>query len=116
MNVIVDNFRGSWTRKTLNEVITEVTKLKKIMDLDELTVGASWTMKATKSVEAIINELDESALRQAKRFHSEIANELEDIAKIFEQIKVAKNANRISWNLTEIVKWIKILVKLARAA
>jgi hypothetical protein len=51
-------------------------------------------MKVIKSIDQIIMEFNSDALRQAKKFHPEIANELEDIAKLFEQIKL-KNVSHI---------------------
>ena len=49
----------------------------------------------TKSIKQIIGDLDATSLRNAKAFHSEITNELEDIAKIFEKIKVANVADAL---------------------
>ena len=124
MGGILECFQSSWSRKSLNEVITEATKLRKIMDTGgwAIKLSETWVLDSawrvvykTKTIEEIINELDVDSLRQAKRFHWEIASELEDIAKIFEQIKIAKNANKISWNLVDIAKWIKLLTKLAKA-
>jgi len=119
MNSLIECFKDTWTRKTLNEVITEVTKLKKIMDTN------GWSLKIwewiwpsggqLRHIDQIIKDLDAEALRKAKKYHPEIENQLEDIAKIFEQIKL-KNTSKILWSADDILKWIKILVKLARVA
>ena len=116
LNMIVDEFRSSWTNKSLKEVITEVKKLQKIMDIgDSLTVGWTGWMKATRSIEQILKDLDSNALRQAKNFHPEIADELESVAKIFEKLEI-KNASKVLWNADEILKLIKTLVKIGRVA
>ena len=119
MNGLIECFKDTWTRKTLNEVITEVTKLKKIMDTN------GWSLKIwewiwpsggqLRHIDQIIKDLDAESLRKAKKFHPEIETQLEDVAKIFEQIKL-KNVSRVLWSADDILKGIKILVKLARAA
>jgi hypothetical protein len=40
---------------------------------------------------------------------------LEDIAKLFEQIKL-KNVSHILWNADDILRWVKFLLKLAKVA
>lgn len=119
MNGLIECFKDTWTRKTLSEVITEVTKLKKIMDTN------GWSLKIwewiwpnggqLRHINQIIKDLDAESLRKAKKYHPEIETQLEDIAKVFEQIKL-KNTSNILWSADDILKWIKILVKLARAA
>ena len=82
------------------------------MDIgDSLTVGWTGWMKATRSIEQILKDLDSNALRQAKNFHPEIADELESVAKIFEKLEI-KNASKVLWNADEILKLIKTLVKI----
>ena len=116
---LIECFKWAWTRKTLNEVITDITKLKKIMDIDgrSLTTAGSGHLKVIESIDDILKDVDNAALklRKAKKFHPEIAIELEDIAKIFEQIKL-KNASKVLWSADDILSGIKILVKLARVA
>ena len=119
MNSLIECFKDTWTRKTLNEVITEVTKLKKIMDTN------GWSLKIwewiwpsggqLRHIDQIIKDLDAESLRRAKKYYPEIETQLEDIAKIFEQIKL-KNTSKVLWSADDILKGMKILVKLARAA
>jgi hypothetical protein len=53
-------------------------------------------LKVIESIDDIIKDIDNAALklRKAKEFYPDIATELEDVAKIFEQIKL-KNASRV---------------------
>ncbi len=108
MDSLLSCFELNWTRKNLNWIITDVTKLKKIIDTgSHLTVGENWV---TKSIDDIIKNLDADWLRKAIKFNSWIADELEDVAKIFEHIKV-KNMKNVLWNADDVLRWLKFLVK-----
>ena len=114
INSLVECFQGSWSKKSFREVIRDVERLKRIMEINWWEIKIEW--KSLK-IDDIIKNIDTcpDVLRKAWKLYPEFKSDFETIAKVFDEIKL-KNVKNLLWSADEILKSIKTLLKLARIA